>query len=168
MSVQWRSMKQVCNTNGLLFPERMAQNLLSLSQQTVHSSNVLCTNKHILGTRFSALKHSWPSQPGLSKIIQQPKTPRGGEMNLGLCVFKLLPTISSPAAFLHQTSLWLLLSLSSPPVIWKQIDKLASEQCFGDLNNLPLHSEGRLGLLLRWTLVSWHCVAQPTPCRLTQ
>lgn len=99
MSVRSRSMKQVCNTHGLLFPERMAQNLLSLCQQTVHSSNVLCTNKHILGTRFSALKHSWPSQPGLSKIIQQPKTPRGGEMNLGLCVFKTSSHHLKPCCF---------------------------------------------------------------------
>ena len=102
----------------LPFPDRTGQNCLSLSQQTEHSSIVLCTNKQIVGTIFStALKHSSPSQPRLPNLPTT-KNPRGGEMNLGLCVFKLFPTSSTPAAFLHQRSLGLLPSFSFPHFVF--------------------------------------------------
>lgn len=43
--------------------------------------------------------------------------------------------------------------------MWKQIDKLASEQRGRDPNSPPLRRGGRCGLLLRQTPVSWHCAA---------
>lgn len=140
LSVHAKAMKQVCNTNGLLFPQRMVQNLLSLSQQTVHSSKVLSTNK-----QESQL---WdipdPVSPD-SQIIQQPKTPEVAKWIWCFVYFKLLPTISSPAAFPHQTSLRLPLPFPYP-VMWKQIGILASEQYYEDQNNLPL-CRGQTGIV---------------------
>ncbi len=118
----------------------LAHQCPSLSQQTVHSSVALCTNKHIVGTIFS--KQLWnildPVNPD-SKSSNNLKTPEVKKLISVFVYLNFFSPVQPLLLFFIRPPSGCFLPFHSPvsSFIWKQIDKLASEQCYGDPDNLP-------------------------------